>query len=246
MNINHKDLCALYQSFVSERLPESREFCPSLNDLVKFFKPRTTRRFKTRIIDHITRCAPCAQEFDLILEIKRGSEEMDREIAMWLGSKALSRGFSDLPRMVLLHRFWRYAAILVGTVSLSLAVLTVVNKNSVVLFKQYTGRGHIEADIRLIEPINTKVERSHLLFRWKEYDGADSYAVELFDESLRLIWESPKLEEPKYVPPLEMIQKLAPAHTYFWMITINMKNRSVLESELAYFVVADGSTKINP
>jgi hypothetical protein len=246
MNINHKDLCALYQSFVSGKLPESRENCPPLNDLIKFFKPRTPIRLKTKIIDHITRCAPCAQEFDLILKIKRSSEQMDREIATWLGPKILSRASSDRPKMIFSHRFWRYAVLLVGIVALSLAVLTFVNKNPVTKFKQQVGRGHIESDIRLIEPINLGVEKSHLVFRWKEYDGADSYMVELFDESLRLIWKSPKLEEPKYVPPSEMIQKLAPAHSYFWMITINMKNRTILESELASFVVEDGSSKINP
>jgi hypothetical protein len=245
MNINHKDLGVLYQSFVGGRLPESRENCPPLNDLIKFFKPRTPRRRKTKIVDHITRCAPCAQEFDLILKIKRRSELMDQEIAMWLDSKIPSRESFGRPKMVFSHRFWRYAAVLVGFASLSLAVLTFINNNPVLLFKQQVGRGHIESDIRLIEPINARVEKSHFVFRWQEYDGADSYEVELFDESLRFIWKSPKLGETKYILPSKILQKLAPSHIYFWMITINMKNRSVIESELVYFVVADGSTKIN-
>lgn len=245
MNIHHKDLCALYQAFVGGRLPESRENCPPLNDLIKFFKPRTRGRLKTKIIDHITQCAPCAQEFDLILKIKRSSEQMGREIAMWLDPKILTRESSDRPKMIFSHRYWRYAALFVGIVSLSLAVLTFVNKNPVTEFKQQIGRGHMESDIRLIEPIETRVEKCHLIFRWKEYDGADSYVVELFDESLRFIWKSPKLGEAKYVLPSEIIQKLTPSHRYFWMITISMKNRSVIESELASFVVADGSTKIN-
>jgi hypothetical protein len=245
MNINHKDLCSLYQSFVSGRLPESRENCPPLNDLIKFFKPRTSRKHKIKIIDHITGCAPCAQEFDLFLKIKRSSEQMDREIEMWLGPRILPREFSDRPKMIFFHRFWRYAVFLVGIVSLSLAVLTFINNNPAMLSKQQVGRGHIESDILLMEPINTKIEKSHLVFRWKEYDGADSYEVELFDESLRFIWKSPKLGETKYSLPSEILQQLVPSHIYFWMITINMKNSTAIESELVYFVVTDGSTKIN-
>jgi len=245
MNINHKDLAALYKSFVGDRLPESRKNCPSLNDLIKFFKPRTSTRRKTKIVDHITRCAPCAREFDLILKIKRRSELMDQEIGLWLSPKILSRESPERPKIAFSHLFWRYAAVLLGFVSLSLAVLTFIDKNPVLLFNQQVGRGHIESNIRLIEPINTRLEKSHLVFRWKEYDGADSYTLELFDESLKFIWKSPKLGETTYALPSEIIQKLAPSHIYFWMITINMKNRSVIESELVYFVVADGSTKIN-
>jgi len=245
MNINHKDLCALYQAVISGRLPDSRADCPPLDDLIKFFKPRTSRRLKTKIVDHITRCAPCSEEFDLILKIKRSSEQMDREIGLLLGPKNSARKSLHHPKMFFPDRFWRYAALLVGIVSLSLAVLTFIDKNPVMLLKQQVGRGHLDSGIRLSEPINTRVQKSHLVFRWKEYGGADSYEVELFDESLKFIWKSPKLAKTTYILPSEMIQKLIPSHKYFWMITINMKNRSIIESELASFVVTEGSTKIN-
>ena len=245
MNINHKDLCALYQSFVDGRLPDSRENCPPLDNLIKFFKPRTSRRLKAKTIDHITRCAPCAREFDLILKIMRSTEQMDREIALWLGSKIPAQESLHPPKMIFSDRFWRYAALLVGIVSLSLAVLNVININPAGRLNQQIGRGYLESDFRLIEPVNTIVEKSHLVFRWKEYTGANSYEIELFDESLKFIWKSPKLAKTTYILPSEIIRELAPSRTYFWMITINMKNRSTLESELASFFVTEGSTKIN-
>ena len=97
------------------------------------------------------------------------------------------------------------------------------------------GRGDLETNVRLVEPVNDKFEKSHLVFTWKDHKGANSYALDLFDESLRLIWKSPNLRETQYHLPPDIIQKLEPNHAYFWMITVAMQNGTIIESPLANF-----------
>ena len=239
MNIPHKDLCAFYRSFVRTRLPESRKDCPSFDDLVRFFRPGTPRRHKTKIIDHMARCAPCAEEFDLILTIKRGSEQMEKEIASYLDSELPSIKSQNRPRLAVSQSFWRYAALVIGIVSLSLSLLTIFDRNPMQFFKQHAWRGPTDSDFQLVEPLNRKQEKSHLVFRLKEYKGAESYILELFDESLKLIWESPELVETKCALPFAIVQKLSSSSTYFWMVTAHLRNGNVVESGLANFGVID-------
>ncbi len=237
MKITHKDLCAFYQSYISGRLPPSRDNCPAMPDLIEFFSPKSSRKFKTRIIDHITQCAPCAREFDLILTIKRSAGEMDREIMRLLGAdnKPQESSVRRLKKMAFSHPIWKYAALAIGIVSLSLSVLTLLNTNPEFFIEGQNGRGDLETDVRLVKPVNDKFERSHLVFTWKVHKGANSYALDLFDESLRIIWKSPNLRETQYHLPPDIIQKLEPFHTYFWMITVTMQNGTNIESPLANF-----------
>lgn len=237
MKITHKDLCAFYQSYISGRLPPSRNNCPSMPDLIEFFKPKSSRKLKTRIIDHITQCAPCAREFDLILTIKRRAGEMDQEIMRLLGgdNEPQESSVRRMNKMAFFHPIWKYAALAIGIVSLSLSVLTLLDKNRDFFIKGQNGRGELEIDARLVEPVNDKFEKSHLVFIWKVHKGADSYALDLFDESLRLIWKSPNLRETQYHLPPDIIQKLEPFRTYFWMITVAMQNGTIIESPLAHF-----------
>ncbi len=239
MNIPHKDLCAFYRSFVRARLPESRQKCPPLDDLIRFFKSGTTRIHKIKIIDHITQCAFCHEEFDLMLTIKRSSEQMEKEISSFLDSENLSPKSHDHPEIGYTQSFWRYAALFIAIISLSLSLLTLINKNPSQLFKKQILRGQAESDFQLLEPINSRQGKSRLVFRWKEFKGADSYILELFDQSLKLIWESPELAETEYILPSEITQKLSSSNTYFWMVTSHLKNGSVIESGLANFTVTD-------
>lgn len=240
MKINHRDLSELYQSYISRKQPISRKDCPGMPDLIKFFKARTSRRFKTRIIDHMTQCASCANEFDLIRTVMKASEEMDREITSWLEAVRRSQKTSDHSsnKLHFLEHVWKYPAAAIGIISLLLSLSLLFQKNSQFLIKATNGRGDSGSEILLIEPVYHKVVKSHLVFLWKEYDGATSYSLDLLDESLRSIWKSPKLKETQCRLPSQILQKLAPKNTYFWMITVIMKNGSVIESPLANFLLS--------
>lgn len=241
MKITHKELSDLYQSYISSRLPASRKDCPTMSDLIKFFKPRTSRRLKTKIIEHLTQCAACAKEFDLIRTIKKSSADMDREIAALLGFKIKPQESPHRsPRKPhLLGPLWKYSAAAIGIISLSLSLSLLFLKNSAFFIKETNGRGDLRSGILLVEPVNHKVDRSHLIFLWKEYEGATSYSLELLDESLQLIWKSPKLKETQCRLPSPIIQKLAPDNTFFWMITVTMKNGSIIESPLVNFLLTE-------
>jgi hypothetical protein len=206
-------------------------------DLIEFFKLKSSRKLKTKIIDHITQCAPCAREFDLILTIKRSAGEMDREIMRLFGAdnKSQESSVRRLKKMAFSRPIWKYAALAIGIVSLSLSVLTLLKTNPDSFIQGQNGRGDLETDVRLVEPVNDEFKKSHLVFTWTDRKGANSYSLELYDESLRLIWKSPNVRETQYHLPPDISQKLEPFHTYFWMITVAMQNGTIIESPLAHF-----------
>ena len=122
---------------------------------------------------------------------------MDLEILRLLGAdnKPQESSVRRMKKMAFFHPIWKYAALAIGIVSLSLSVLTLLDKNRDFFIKGQNGRGELEIDVRLVEPVNDKFEKSHLVFTWKVHKGADSYFLDLFDESLRLIWKSPNLRD---------------------------------------------------
>ena len=71
MKIKHKDLQQLYKYFVMENIPESRKNCPPSKEIINFFRAKLSEKQKTNIIDHITHCYYCAQEFEFILQTLR-------------------------------------------------------------------------------------------------------------------------------------------------------------------------------
>ena len=80
MKITDKSLGILYRSYVHERSLAPGQTCPNPEDLISIFNPRARKKRKTHIIDHITRCSACTNEFHLFLEIERERRQFESEI----------------------------------------------------------------------------------------------------------------------------------------------------------------------
>lgn len=198
----------IYRSYVAGKIRASRRECPPMKDLREAFEGRTRRAAKDRIVDHVSDCAYCAQEFEFIRTIRARERELDtriREIARLRRSPAL---FLSRP-------LWNYAA---GAAVIAAIVISGVfifkpgrpavewRSRSVAIPEGLAPSGHIEASPRLI-------------FRWKPVAGAASYIIEIYDESLQIIWESPPVTTSAALLPASIKEALSGEKNYYWAVS---------------------------
>jgi len=244
MKIKNKDLIKLYKAHIMENIPHSQKSCPPSNEIISFFKSKTSEKQKSRIIEHITKCSSCAQEFEFMLQTRREEGKLIGGIGKLLQSKenitaikkragkkinhTNERRKSFLPRLS-----WKYALPLAGVAIIISAFLFFQNLGK----REY--RGPDLSKIRLIEPISGKYSKSLLVFKWNESKDSEYYILELFDETLFQIWKSDKITKNQTILPAELAKSLNTNKTYFWMVTAFLPDGKKIESEIEEFTLTE-------
>lgn len=244
MKIDLNDLQLAYISSFINKIPISRNNCPSLKKLKAFFSPKTSEKTKTNIIDHVTNCYFCAQEFQLIFYILRYEKKLNKELFGLLHPRNEIRGTKRIIKKIIsksaktqkyfqLFFNWKYAFLFFGTAILILALTILKNSNN----GEYRT---IDFElIHLIEPLNEKHSRSSLLFKWNEFKDSDYYVLDLFDETLLPIWRSRKIFKDFISLPNEVVDGLDKNKNYYWMITAFLPNGKKVESNIEGFKLID-------
>ena len=81
MRINLQGLRNLYQSYITESTQMDRENCPSPEILSECPQGQASQKNKNRVIDHISQCRFCLEEFQFILEIEREKKKLIQKIS---------------------------------------------------------------------------------------------------------------------------------------------------------------------
>jgi hypothetical protein len=123
MTLNDEDLKRIFRSYIGMRDPGTRQDCPSFNELSRFFEPGRRRRDRLRVIDHVTNCSACAEEFEFLRGLHNYEAQLTqnaREIRAKHGSYSISPDAYRKKAPV-----WRYAPITAGVLLLivSLAII---------------------------------------------------------------------------------------------------------------------------
>src|SRR5512139_2750225 len=153
MKSENRDLRELFQAFVRANGRGDREKCPSVQDLVDSFDPKASRRKKKKIIDHLSECGDCREEFRLYLELNKLAEAT---------SPSLSHAPTDkAPRVPPLSSgsLWRYAAITVG-LGLILSGIFLLKKGEI----PEAERSPAGTGIVLVEPVAARVQPEEIVF----------------------------------------------------------------------------------
>ena len=98
-------------------------------------------------------------------------------------------------------------------------------------------RGGTEARIALVSPVDTRLPKDKLEFKWHALAGTDYYTIEIFDRSLRLVWRSGRLEGTEAYLPAEVSRRVEPGETYYWTVTAATEGGREIKSRLAEFSV---------
>lgn len=245
MKINNEDLKNLYKAYIMENVPLSRKNCPQTKEIINLFKSKLSERQKSKIIDHITNCYFCSQEFEFILQTLRQEKKLRDEIRRLILSKKetpLDKRGTEKKVNNLRKKFisffpqlsWKYASLFMGiTIIISVVFALIVFHNH----EKKDYRGKYFTQIKLIEPVKGKYQKSLLIFRWEEIKGVEYYILELFDETLLPIWKSKKIFNSHTVLPQKIIGSLVENKTYLWMLTAYFPDGMKIESRIENFIL---------
>lgn len=230
MKTNTDLLKDLYQGYAESRRSADRRGCPSAEVMVSSFALSVSRRKKKKVIDHITECSPCREEFMLIMKLQESDAMPDKhtEGAESPHSRAAKGcngrgGFASV---------WRYAYALLG-IGLIVTSLFLPNRP-----KQIPDAPRSqEISLELLYPTSAHALSDKLIFRWQEKRATQYYMLELFDESLMPIWTSAGIRETRVELPSEISPKIRNGRSYCWMITAYSDTGKRTESKLARFEV---------
>lgn len=242
MKIKHKDLQKLYKDFVMESIPKSRKDCLPTKEIINFFRFKLSEKQKSNIINHITHCYYCAQEFEFILQTLRYEGKLSEEIRNLIQqekdetrlktrSGKISLNSRKKKKIFIPVLSWKYAI-------LPVAALLIIS--FLIFFQRSEKQGFRGANlnqVQLIESINGKYSKSQLVFRWNKLKDSEYYIFELFGETLLPVWKSNRISINRAVLPNELIKKLSINNTYLWMVTAFLHDGRSVKSEMEEFTL---------
>jgi hypothetical protein len=93
----------------------------------------------------------------------------------------------------------------------------------------------VPVEIALQAPAAESARKQGLEFRWKSRESFESFTVDIYDDSLREIWQSPPLIKSRLSVPKEIFDSLQNDKKYYWMVTGTLKLDNKIESRLGTF-----------
>jgi hypothetical protein len=230
MKINDESLKSAYRAHVWSNTPVSRDACPPAERMIKLLRGAGSRKEKAKLIDHISGCRYCAEEFEFLVEARRNEKDLIQDVGRWLGRKDRDR----LPPALFSRFSWGLASLLAGFVVAGFFIVKFL-----VLPAPETYRADSRAMIELLQPVDTRIPRSDLIFRWKALSQTEYYVLEIFDEALAPVWESGKITAIQAAPPREITGMLALGRTYFWLVTAHLAGGEQIHSSLVEFMLKE-------
>ncbi|HVP90148.1 MAG TPA: hypothetical protein VMS75_02915 [Terriglobales bacterium] len=224
MTLRDNELKHLYQSYVASKSRPDRKACPSWKAVSDFFENRTRTGRKLKIVDHVTSCSACAEEFEFLRQVWLWGKQIAHEVERQRPPSPSGR--------VGVPFLWRYSSVAAG-VLLALASLAIIIQN-------WSHPGITRAApsaVVLTTPNQKRPASLPLTFEWEEFKGAGAFVLELFDEALLPVWKSPETRATRIVLPEEIGRRLPSNRRYFWMITAYRGGDRIAESALLPFVL---------
>jgi hypothetical protein len=237
MKLNSSDLREAFQADIKDKIPETRKFCPSPKKMLHLFRGKISENKKAKIVDHITNCYYCSQEFEFIIETLRYEKNLNNIAKEFIAKKgknpaskySISQSFSS--------RFkWGYSTLIVSCILVfSLTAIFIFSKK--VESSKY--RGTSLDQIELIKPRKKMLTKSTLAFEWEAVQEADYYVFEIFDETLYPIWTSEKIILNSIILPRKTSFRLESNKSYYWMVTAFLQSGIKKESMLKEFQIKE-------
>ena len=194
------------------------------------FEPSASIRDKKRIVDHISACSYCSEEFILLVELRKAEAE------------PLAKGGETLPCAIHPditkgkgHRhplLWQYACVLIGLGLAFTSFFVLVQRKELSDVHRTSGAG-----ILTIAPEIGQTVSGPIVFRWLADPDAEYYVLELFDDALLPVWASERIRGTQMKLPPDARSKLEFGQPYLWMITAYVQETAIKESRLARFII---------
>ena len=225
MGMSDSELRRIYQSYVSGKPRAARRGCPPVEDLRDAFEDTTPQAAKDEIVDHISDCSDCAREFEFIREVRAREKELAAGIRELTRHRRPSILFLSPP-------LWSYA--------LGMVMIAIVISGVIVLKHdraQDEGRSRSTTIPEALAPSGHVEALPPLIFKWKPVIRAVSYVVEIYDESLRPVWESPPVSTTAATLPDPITETLSGDKNYYWSVLALDSEGKIGESRFEVFSI---------
>ncbi len=220
MTIDKSDLKDVYRSYLGAHQQNKRHNCPSSKDIAASFESSAPIRLKKKIVDHLSECALCYEEFLLLLK----HQEVHWE------DPQLSRQRNVLRKGPWYGPSWQGIAVIVSlTFILTTFFLIKHTDNPPTRQVEMTG-------VSLITPEKDSILSMPFLFKWQSKGDNDYFILNLYEETLKPIWTSMDIKKNFVSLPTEVVTKLVPGRFYYWMITSYFRGEVSGESKLGRFL----------
>jgi hypothetical protein len=223
------NLRELYHAYVVSITSTSRDDCPSSQAILKTIGTNRSFKKKKALIEHISRCSYCKEEFIVLLKI-------EHLICPYLSdlTKHAQESypiFKPIRPSLLSPIFVKYASVIIGFMLLlfsSLIIVKMETASDILRSKTDT--------VQLIYPDNIHNLSLPLVFQWAEHPTTEYYILELFNETMITLWTSPANTEISCFLPNEIFKKLEKNKSYYWMISAFSNTQKIAESNLGWFL----------
>jgi hypothetical protein len=245
MKIKYEDLKLLYRDHIRSQHPVSRLQCPSLEKIYSSLKGKNSQRYRIKLINHISHCRFCLDDFDILrsflLHEKYMLAEIDQIIPIAKNQDYHLReiiGKYRHGKKQILINYLRKTAFYFPMLAIAFLIISLFTNRQLikrVLFSDQN-RSPLKSELVLLHPeCNKEYAIFDLVFKWNSIPRSDYYIIDIFDETLLPIWKSPPIFEPFLKFPAKNLQIIKPNKKYFWMVTAYRSDKTQIESNINCF-----------
>ena len=210
MNQDTQELAKLRAAFTAPADDSpAAEDCPSPETIWSAVRGELPPQALREVVDHTARCAACAEDWRLAVEVNRQAEEQEETAPGRLPSNVVVGRFAGL-------RTWRSVAA-AAALAAGLFVAVGIYREAVVP-SQPTYRAPQEATLHSLLPAGQALPREAAVLRWTPLAGAASYDVSASTEDLRQVASAHGQTATAYQLPREALAGLPPGARLLWQV----------------------------
>jgi hypothetical protein len=211
MNQDMQELARLRAAFTAPAADSpAPEDCPSPETIWSAVRGELPPQALREVLDHTARCAACAEDWRLAMEVNRQAEEQELATPGQLPANVVVGRFGGL-------RTWRSAAAAVALAA-SLLVAVGIYREAVVPGQTAAYRAPQEATVRSLLAAGQALPREAAVLRWTPVAGATSYDVSVSTEDLRQVASAHGQTATVYQLPQQALAGLPPGTKLLWLV----------------------------
>lgn len=203
-----------------EEILRDRKQCPTPEELLESFSPEASAELKKKIIDHLIECPACRSEFELL---RASREFISRAERVLSPKKGLSHRIESV--ILPLKPFWKLATVF----SLALFLIIFLYLQTPRWSFLHLERGLVNEQVFMMQE-NLTFEPLKISLTWEAIPEALFYRVEVFDEKMSLVWQSPPVYQTRLDLPFPVLEALKSSDHFYWQVLAQTSGQKIYES----------------
>jgi hypothetical protein len=211
MNEENQEIERLRAAFTAPAADTpTAEDCPSPETIWSAVRGELSPQALREVVDHTARCAACAEDWRLAVEVNR-TDATQEETAP-----------AELPANVVVGRFgrlgnWRTAAT-AAALAAGLLIAVGIYREAVVPSPSTYREPGPQTPVRSLLPAGQALPREAAVLRWTPLAGATSYDVSVSTEDLKPVASAHGQTATEYRLPEDALASLPPGTRLLWLV----------------------------